>query len=58
MTFCDGHQKQVSDSIEYYIYAQLMSTSSREVKRPGLATPTLEPNLTTDWTRPVTDSDF
>lgn len=58
VTFCDGHQRQLKDTMEYYIYAQLMSPNSREVKRPGYSTPTLIPGLTNDWVRPITEQDF
>jgi prepilin-type N-terminal cleavage/methylation domain-containing protein len=35
MTFCDGHTQKVSESIDYRVYALLMSSKGRECKVPG-----------------------
>lgn len=55
VVFCDGHRATVRDSIEYYIYAQLMTPNGREAKLPGS---TRAQSLPNDWVRPVTEKDL
>jgi prepilin-type N-terminal cleavage/methylation domain-containing protein len=58
MTFCDGHQRKLKDSMEYYIYSQLMSPCSREVKVPR-SSGTLESAVNyNDWVRPISEQDL
>jgi prepilin-type N-terminal cleavage/methylation domain-containing protein len=38
VTFCDGHTRKLSETIEYRVYALLMSSKGRQVKRPGSLT--------------------
>ena len=35
MAFCDGKVRFVSDSMDYYVYALLMSTNGARVRTPG-----------------------
>lgn len=57
VTFCDGHQRQMKDSMEYPIYGQLMSPNSAETKYPNSSTVIQYP-VGSPWTRPVTETDF
>jgi prepilin-type N-terminal cleavage/methylation domain-containing protein/prepilin-type processing-associated H-X9-DG protein len=50
MVFCDSHLKFISDQIDYYVYAVLMSSNGMRVRKPG--TQQVLPN----FNRPIDDS--
>jgi hypothetical protein len=38
VTFCDGHTQKLSETIDYQVYALLMSSKGRDAKLPGTST--------------------
>jgi prepilin-type processing-associated H-X9-DG protein len=50
MVFCDSHLKFVSDQIDYYVYAVLMSSNGQRVRKPGTQ------NVLPNFNRPIDDS--
>lgn len=53
--FCDTHAMRLKENIAYSVFAQLMSTSSREVRRAGSVD---KLSLPTEWYQPISDSDL
>jgi hypothetical protein len=64
VTFCDGSQRPVRESSEYFVYAQLMSPDGQNViqqqrRADGVGIPAVPKTPEyADWYRPLRESDF
>ncbi len=54
-TFCDGHTRKISETIDYQVYCLLMSSNGRKTRAPATQTPSPNPA----WqSRSVTEADL